>query len=157
MGTLDWSGTCRQFLFRLGGGRLTPNGRYKNFSMLSTFGCHFLCGTRHKHNIVKSVRLDTDSASGSDSGSTTGIKCAARRSSCIYQSFLWQKRESAPSPTQPNPKSVLRCNPIIELRGHIAAKDAAAAVTLDGHVAARDAVKVTKELRQRRKGDLLPD
>lgn len=76
----------------------------------------------------------------------------ARRSSCIYQSFLWQKRESAPS--QPNPKSVLRCNPVIELRGHIAARDA---VTLDGHVAARDAVKVTKELRQRRKGDLLPD
>lgn len=89
-----------------------------------------------------------------DSGNTTGIKCAARRSSCIYQSFLWQKRESAP--TQPNPKSVLRCNPVIELRGHIAAKDAAA-VTLDGHVAARDAVKVTKELRQRRKGDLQPD
>lgn len=58
---------------------------------------------------------------------------------------------------QPNPKSVLRCNPVIELRGHIAARDAAAAVTLDGHVAARDAVKVTKELRQRRKGDLLPD
>lgn len=56
--------------------------------------------------------------------------------------------------TLPNPKSVLRCNPVIELRGHIAARDA---VTLDGHVAARDAVKVTKELRQRRKGDLLPD
>lgn len=61
---------------------------------------------------------------------------------------------------QPNPKSVLRCNPVIELRGHIAAKDAAAATaaaTLDGHVASRDAVKVTKDLRLKRKGDLLPD
>lgn len=63
---------------------------------------------------------------------------------------------------QPNPKSVLRCNPVIELRGHIAAKDAvaaaaAAAATLDGHVASRDAVKVTKDLRLKRKGDLLPD
>lgn len=60
---------------------------------------------------------------------------------------------------QPNPKSVLRCNPVIELRGHIEAKDAvaAAAATLDGHVASRDAVKVTKDLRLKRKGDLLPD
>lgn len=70
--------------------------------------------------------------------------------------FLWQTRES--EKRQPNPKSVLRCNPVIELRGHIAAKDAvAAAATLDGHVASRDAVKVTKDLRLKRKGDLLPD